>query len=66
MFPDLNSKSAMLFKRAAKSFPGGSSRHLVMYKPYTDITASLMLFNSLFKSHHLTALKIHQNLVNVF
>ncbi|MBW2368799.1 MAG: aspartate aminotransferase family protein [Deltaproteobacteria bacterium] len=34
MFPDLNSTSAKLFERACKSFPGGSTRHPVMYKPY--------------------------------
>jgi len=39
MFPDLNSNSAKLFKRANKSFPGGSSRHPVMYKPYVVFAA---------------------------
>ena len=35
MFPDLKSKSAKLFNRAKQSFPGGSSRHPIMYnRPY--------------------------------
>ena len=39
MFPDLNSTSAQFFERACKSFPGGSSRHPVMYKPYVVYAA---------------------------
>lgn len=38
-FPDLNSKSAALFNRACKAFPGGSTRHATMYKPYTVFAA---------------------------
>ncbi|MBW2370166.1 MAG: aspartate aminotransferase family protein [Deltaproteobacteria bacterium] len=34
MYPDSNSKSAKLFERAFKSFPGGSQRHPVSHKPY--------------------------------
>jgi len=38
-FPDLNSKSAGLFNRSCNVFPGGSTRHPIMYKPYVVYAA---------------------------
>ena len=38
-FPDLESKSAELFRRSCNVFPGGSTRHPIMYKPYVVYAA---------------------------
>ena len=40
MYPDDESKSQQLYRRALQVLPGGNSRHTVFYAPYPVYAAS--------------------------